>query len=286
MDEVDFRILGRLFQEPLAGPASLASTVGLTRNAVARRIANLQESGPRLKFFALPHNTLFGRSSTVCLYMPDEIPAPERLLAVRDVIGYDINHDGLCAVTLWQEDKVDTSLVDKMLGTSPIARYTDATPGPHSPYMSRLEWKVAAAMLANPRASAAELGRSTGLAARTCARARDRLEATAAIRMGINICEDLSGFPMFRLYVQGRPDLDKVKQALGRDMVVSDRVEEGTVYFARASTTGAIFVAVERVRNLPGVSDVKLILSRSNGLATARVLDWCRSASGANVPPR
>lgn len=279
MDETDFRILGHLFAAPLDGPEAIARKVGLTRNAVSRRLRNLEEGDVLLRFFALPHNSLFGASSTVNLYAPRAPVDVGALLAAPDVIGYDLNHDGLCAATTWQQGPArPVPELDHLLGGRPVASFMDATPGPDTPHLSRLEWKVALAMLDAPRASAAALARATGLAARTCARARERLIASKAVRAGINICEDRAkGYPMFRLYVQGKPDGEAVTAILGDDAVVSDSVAEGTVYFAHARSMGAVVVAVERIHRLKGVSDVKLILSRANGIALDRLRGWCRA---------
>lgn len=279
MDEVDFRILGHLFIAPLDGPEAIARKVGLTRNAVSRRLRNLEDGEVQLRFFALPHNSLFGAVSTVNLYAPRKPVDVEALLAAPDVMGYDLNHDGLCAATTWQQGQAKpVPALDRLLGGKPIASFTDATPGPDTPHLSRLEWKVALAMLESPRASVAALARATGLAPRTCSRARERLLASRAVRPGINLCEDgAKGYPIFRLYVQGTPDPKAVDAILGPDAVVSDSVAEGTVYFARAQSMGAAVVAVEQVRRLKGVSDVKLILSRANGIALDRLRGWCKA---------
>lgn len=282
MDGTDFRILARLFVHPLDGPEAVGRAVGLTRNAVARRLRLLQASPLALGFFALPHHSLFGRASTVHLYaVRGEPPAGDGLLALDDVIGYDVNHDGLCAVTTWHRPGAAAAHLDDALGGPAVARFTDATPGPAAPHLTGLEWKVAGALLAEPRASAAALARATGLAARTCARARDRLVAGRAVRVGLSLREDLAGYPLYRVYVQGRPDQAKALAILGPDAVVSDEVDEGRVWFARAPTTGGLMVAVERLRALPGVSDVKLILSRDNGVAVERLARWCREAAAA-----
>src|SRR5690349_8066042 len=102
VDETDFRILGHLFVKPLDGPQAIARKVGLTRNAVARRIRNLEQSPLNLRFFALPHQSLFKAVSTVNLYAGIDHPDLRAIESLAGAIGWDINHDGLCAVTLWQ----------------------------------------------------------------------------------------------------------------------------------------------------------------------------------------
>ena len=274
MDATDFRIVGHLFERPLDGPEALARSVGLTRNAVARRLRLLQEGPLRLGFWALPHHTLFGRTSTVNLHAPADAVDGEAILACDDVLAYDLNHDGLCAVTTWhQGGKAPFPRLERLLGPT-VARYTDATPGPAVPHLSRLEWRVVGAWMAEPRASAAGLSRATGLAARTCERARQRLLESRAMRAGITLREDFAeGFPVFRLFVQGQPDPAALRRALG-EAFVSDVVREGAVHFARASSAGAMMVTVDAVRRLPGVTDVKPILSRGFGLAEERLARW------------
>lgn len=285
MDDRDFAIVAHLFQHPSDGPQAIARQVGITRNAVTRRLRLLQEGRVALSFFALPHHTLFGRTSTVRLYAPQRTPLGNDLLAAPDVIGYDLNHDGLCAVTTWQREGGPAPALQRLLGGPAIVEFTDATPGPSAPYLTRLEWKVAAVLLADPRASAAALARATGLAPRTCARARERLVASRAVRMGINLREDgVRGAPVFRVYVEGHPDTGALHRILGPECVVSDQVAEGTVYFARASTQGTFMSAIERLRGLAGVRDVKLILSRGNGVAVERLQAWCRQQVQGGTP--
>lgn len=278
MDETDFRIIGHLFERPLDGPEAVARSVGLTRNAVARRLRLLQEGPMRLGFWALPHHTLLGRASTVNLHAPPSPPDGRAILASDDVLAYDVNHDGLCAVTTWSRPdagRAPSDALDRMLGAA-VARYTDATPGPAAPHLSRLEWKVVAAWTVQPRASAAALSRASGLAPRTCERARQRLLASRAVRAGITLREDhAEGLPVFRVFVQGHPDAAALRRVLGESFV-SDVVREGAVHFARAPTAGAMMVTVDALRRLPGVTDVKLILSREFALAGDRLAGWIR----------
>lgn len=265
MDDIDFQILGHLFQHPLDGPQAIAQEVGLTRNAVARRIRILEESPVQLMFFALPHQDLFGRQSVVNLYIAPGDIDEEKVWACGDVLAFDQNHDGLVAVTTWTQDGSHPAALDNLLGGAPVAQFHDVAPGPDAPYLSRLEWRVLRAMLHAPRASNADLARTAGLAPRTCARARERLIATNALRLGINICEDHSdGYPIYRLYVQGTFSRKTIAELLGPDTVISDTVAEGCVYFAKAPSLGAIMATVERVKASDGVDDVKLILSRAN----------------------
>lgn len=271
MDEIDFRILGHLLQHPLAGPQELAKTVGLTRNAVARRMRRLQEADVRLSVLAYPHQDLFALGSTVHLYHAVRGPKATDILACDGVLAFDQNHDGIWAVTIWHPPGQGRSAaLDALFGAPPVASFTDATPGPAVPHLSRLEWKVVAALLEHPRGTAAALARASGLAPRTCQRARDRLVTSRAVRVATTLCEDhAEGLPIFRLYVQGHPVRNEVGAILGADALVTDEVDEGAVYFARAASLGAIMGAVERVRKLPGVEEARLILSRSAGVSHA-----------------
>lgn len=285
---MDFRIVGHLFERPLEGPEALSRAVGLSRNAVSRRLRLLQEGPVRLGFFALPHHTLFGRTSVVNLHATDGDVDGAAILACPDVLAYDLNHDGLCAVTTWQAPGARSEqALDRLLGPA-VARYTDATAGPAAPHLTRLEWKVVRAWTADPRASAAALARATGLAPRTCERARTRLVAGGAMRAGITLREDgVRGPPVFRLFIQGHPSAADLDRALGESFV-SDVVQEGQVRFARVASAGALVVATEAVRRLPGVADVKLILSRRFELAHGRVDSWIAqrlaAADGRTAP--
>lgn len=269
MDEADFRIVGHLFQHPLAGPQELARAVNLTRNAVARRFRMLQESALGLAFHAYPHQDLFALEFTLHLYAPEKPIAGKAINDVATVIGYDINHDGLHAVTTWRHPGTPRPAeLDRLMGGPPLVEFTDSAPGPAAPYLTRLEWKVVAALLDEPRASLSSLARRTGLAPRTCARARDRLLQSKAVRVTATIREDhAEGLPVYRLYVQGRPAPKDVTRILGQDAIVSDQVKEGTVYFARAASLGSIMAAAEAMRKADNVEDVKLILSKDSGLA-------------------
>ncbi|MEA3204170.1 MAG: Winged helix-turn-helix DNA-binding [Thermoplasmata archaeon] len=283
MDGTDFRIVGHLFQNPRAGVQELARAVGLTRNAVARRLRALVAGPMELRFYAIPHHALLGRASTVNLYLPTRAVDIAELVACPDVMGYDLNHDGLCVVTLWQRPgAARPPQLDAMMGAEPLSQYTDATPGPRHPHLSGLEWKVARALLDEPRASAAALAKATGLSPRTCSRARERLVASAAVQLRIGFSEDRSsGMPVFRAYVHGKPDDAAVQAVLGGEAVVTDVVAEGKVWFAKADSVGSMVADVERLRRLKGVADVKLILSRAAGVSHGNLRAWCAQAASS-----
>lgn len=277
MDETDFRILGHLLRTPLDTTEDVARAVGLTRNAVARRVRLLEESPVRLRFFAVPHYRLFGAHSTVALFPTSGKVDAKRLLSIDNVIAYDLNHDGLVASTYWTADghdpkQVPSTMLD-VLGTPPVAQFTDATPGPKVPHLSRLEWKVLRAIVAQPRASAAALARRAGLTAKTCARHRKSLLDAFAFLPTMSIHEDRSkGFPVFRTYIQGNPKPASVEAILGADSVVTDNVAEGHVRFAHAPSFGDILARIEALRRLPHVTDVKLILSRASDVTVDKFL--------------
>jgi len=282
VDGTDFGIVAHLFQDPLAGPQAIARGLGLTRNAVARRLRALAVGPPWLRVHALPHPGLLGRASTVNLFATKGAVDGPALLACPDVIAYDLNHDGLCAVTLWSRTTPALATVRRLLGAPPVAVF-DADVPALAPYLPRLDWKVLVALVRDPRATAAGLARATGLAARTCSRARNRLLAAGAVRVAVGLQEDRAGLPVFRAYVQGHPDEARVRAVLGGDAVVTDVVAQGRVWFSRAPTVGGIVTAVQALRGLPGVEDVKLILSRDVGVATDRIVGWCLEAGG--LPP-
>lgn len=277
MDETDFRILGHLLRKPLDSTEDVARAVRLTRNAVARRIRILQDAPMRLRFFAVPHYRLFSAHSTVALFPTNGKIDAKRLLAIPNVIGYDLNHDGLLAATYWTTEGNDPKRVPQAMldaiGAPAVAQFTDTTPGPKVPHLSRLEWKVLRAIVAEPRASGAALARRCGLTAKTCAHHRKALVGNFVFLPTISIREDQSnGFPVFRAYIQGTPAADSVDSILGTDSVVTDTVAEGHVRFAHAPSFGDILARTESLRRLAGVTDVKLILSRDSDAAVDKFL--------------
>lgn len=289
MDETDFRILAHLLAHPVESVEATAKSVRLTRNAVARRIQVLQRSPLQVRFWAWPHFTLFGRQSHVLLYQTSGEVDTEAILATDPVLGYDLNHDGLLATTIWTpvgEEPAPPASLDTLVGGPPINRYTDATPGPKHPFLSRLQWKVLRALIDAPRATTVELARRTGLAAKTCGKHRAELFTKRFLHPSASIQEDRSGgFPVYRVYVEGKPDRGAVRGVLGPDALVMDTVQEGHVYLAKAASMGAIIVNVDKLRRLPAVKDVKLILSRGFGVAVERLRAWSRDVEARQTPP-
>jgi DNA-binding Lrp family transcriptional regulator len=277
LDATDFQILGQLHRSPLDSTEAIARAIGLTRNAVARRIKNLQSSAVRLRFFAIPHFQLFGARSTVALFPPNPRAKPRDFLNVPQVIAYDVNHDGLLAATYWAFSKEDEKRVPELMeavsGNPPLALLKEATPGPKTPHLSRLEWKILRALVAEPRASAVALARRTGLTAKTCARHRKALIASHAVLPAMSILEDQSkGFPVYRVYIEGAPSSATLDKILGTDSITTDLVQDGQVRFAHAASFGDVLAAVETVRKAPGVKDLKLILAREAAVATDKFL--------------
>lgn len=231
----------------------------------------------RLRFFAVPHYRLFGAHSTVALFPTSGKVDTKRLVAVDHVIAYDLNHDGLLASTYWTVEGDDPKTVPpKMLdviGAPAVAQFTDTTPGPKVPHLSRLEWKVLRAIVAEPRASAAALARRCGLTAKTCARHRKALKENFVFLPTMSIHEDKAkGFPVFRAYIQGTPSVDAVESILGKDSVVTDTVAEGHVRFAHAPSFGDILSRADALRRLANVTDVKLILSKDSNATVDKFL--------------
>lgn len=276
VDDIDFNILGQVFRQPLIGWEALGREVGLTRNAVARRVRMMEQSRLRLRWMSIPHPTIFGARAYLSLFGPRENVDATEILGVPDVVGFDHNFDGLVPVTYYTRDRQPPPGLVAYLG-GPMATFDASGPGPATPHLNRMEWKIMEAAIQAPRAGPAELARICGLGAKTVAKHRARMLQDGTLRIAATVQEGAADIPIFRAYLQGHPDPERLQALIPGSMKLETTAEPpGQVWLCKTETTSGMMAAAGRLRTIANVDDVKIILTHQIEWASEKLQNWCR----------
>lgn len=286
MDGVDLALLSRLSKEPLAAVAALAREAKLTSNAARARLDRLREQGVLMGVYAFPNPALFGRTTRIAIYAPPKRGLrPERTLEIDGVVSYSVNHDGQLAVTYYAKGAADPppAALDKLVGASAPRVYVRESPplSPPGAVLSRDQWRLVEAMVADPRATARRLSEATGLSEKVAARHRAKLLAGSYVTLVTGILSNLAeGIVLFHLFVAGPGTRDEraIVRPLG-GAIVQERTRDpdGLYVFCSAATIGDALVARDVAAKLPGVEHVEIVLERAAAVATDRVIAMCRA---------
>ncbi len=274
MDEVDGRIVARLYQDPLASIADLCETAGLTRNAVKARLDRLQEADILRGFATIPNASLFAKTDIVAVYGVPEggNPASQHVLAIDDVFEMTINHDGKLAALIRLDDPSDgtPTELDRLMGAPPERTFVREAPplDPPGPVLSPRQWRVIEAMLEDPRASTGTLAEAAGLSRKVVRRLRPALVQGRHVTIQpILLLNRAVGGTLFEIYAQGPAAAEPatLQQVLGPSWPL-DRLEEpvGVLVMAQATSLGEAVAARNRVAQLPGIEHAELILAQDH----------------------
>lgn len=280
MDDTDFDLLARLSAEPLASVSSLARAVGLSPNAVRARLSRLKAARVYDGTIAIPNPRVLGRVGKLAIYAPPPRAVDgARILAVDDVLGFSLNHDGQVAVT-WlarSPDEPPPAALDALLG-GPAPRVVardEPEVHPRGAVLSAREWRLVEAMMEDARQTQRALAAASGMGERAVARAVERLVAGRFVMLYTIVMPNMAdGIVPFHLWVHGAATRDErmIREAL-RWCVVEDRIAEppGLFIFCRAQTLGDALAARDRVARIPGVDHAEIVLQSEQAVAWERL---------------
>lgn len=286
MDERDFQILVEMMRSPTASYESLGRTVSLSGTAVHNRIDRMMQQGPLTGLVGLPNAIVFGRRADVLWTRP---PAQTRdrignLLAIDPVVWVSLLHTGEVATMVYLEQDEEPPIPDiesvLQAPTTPAGGYSRWSGRPSDAFLSPLDWKVLLHLIRRPRIPVTELAERSGLARRTAMKRRDTLYEQRLVALFPLL--ETARAPGFMLYnvvvdVEGPSRLSQVQEVLpNSELIVRHDMENahGATYIGHAETIAEVTLAVEDVKNLPGILRVKLVVDLERIFAADRVEGW------------
>lgn len=289
MDRVDVAILAALASAPRASYAQLASTVGLSANAVKARVHRMQHDGVLQGFAALPRASLLGMREGLLLFSgADDVDAREDevLRGLAEVPGVrftDVGVDHTVYVWLLYRDDADWERIERaaisLVGKPPttLLRAPAGVDAPHA--LAPADWRILRALQADGRAHAKDLTERAGVSFKPLKRRLDAMLRAGDVRVvPIVSPSEAAGLVLFRVVcfladpdakIAGIPDAVVQPEAPG---VVSVLAQRATVREARALQ--------RQLASAPGVERALL------QIGTRRAsLGWLDDALGRQLAP-
>lgn len=275
LPSLEFRLLAALTRQPLASNAMLAEGLGVSAEAVRKRLVHLREDGVLGGFTAMPAAAVFGRQPQgVGFARPIDL---RDLLALDDAVWAATSVDDKCGVMAYTNDPDGfTERAVELAGRPPIQ--TGALHAASSiPPLGPLEWRVLRAMLLEPRASLRHLSEATGLSYRTVRDRQDGLLRSGAITVDPLLRPSRSGALFFHLWVT-LADAEaeaQVRPLFGEHVVINRYAAPPSVYmFCQAPDLGAQAAMVRRVEEHPAVATLHVVLNADHATHVERLLWW------------
>ncbi len=281
MTSRDLRIIGALFLDPFASHARIGRRVGITGEAVRKRLANLAQDGVLPGFVATPTPAIFGREGVA--FGVDVTDATlEEALALEDVVTVGQTLEGILGligfVPPGTVDERTAAWAESLRATRVRYRMPyrqEVTPGVPGP----LEWRTLDAMLDDPRRSLESLAEATGLTARTVARRRDALIDQQMVEVTPHLGPSTSGRLFFHLGLMGYTGSTEEALRALPGTIVSERMDRsaaspGLFLYCQVDSLPAQSDLIARAARIPGVQQVQPYLMTDYRLNRERVHGW------------
>ena len=194
VDKIDLHILSLLYANCRTPYRSIASTVGLSANAVKTRVKKMISKGIIKKFIVKVNPAIFGYEKQCFLVVrnSDKIITKEKdyvfnqLNLLGDVLGYAKQLGGdtifLLLVRPEAEDKIE--FVTNLLKPATI-EYRFATINPPSMNVSISDLKIIKCLLSNARMEIADIAKEASISPRTATRRIEKLTQNHILDFGI-----------------------------------------------------------------------------------------------------
>lgn len=283
-DDVDFQILAHLLREPFASNEALGRAVDLTGTTVRARLEKLRTSGVLRGFRLVPSPETLGRVHEIWSYPAvRNAPAVARVIEVEDVAWASEWHDGGWTIHgfVTREGRETPPELDATLGVQGVNKHADAEAitrdRPRNTVLSPLDWRLLAALLEEPRATAVTLAERSGLSPKLVRKRRANLHANGHMTILPEIGYGAArGFVLFDLLLVldepiGRAANDLVPEGV---VIKSNKSPPSTFFFCRAGSVQEITKLEHRLSDAPGVERVEALFPMQREYATARFRTW------------
>ncbi len=285
MDDADFRLLAHLFRDPFASYQALGNFVALSGPAARDRLERLTESGVLRGFQVLPSAEVLGRTHVMWEYPePRQRPEVSKVLATEDVAWAVEWHDGTWTVHGFVERVLlqPPPELDGIMGmpgrvAHPIPETLDAKPRPNA-VLSPLDWRLIAALVDAPRATAVRLAQASGLSPKLVRARRAALIERGQLQVIPQVAYAASrGVILFDLLVMLSQPADErsIRRLVPTGVLLrANRNPHSGFFFCRAESVQAVRDFERRVGELPGVERVIARFPRSRDYASPRIRAW------------
>jgi DNA-binding Lrp family transcriptional regulator len=215
IDNTDLKIINSLSRDGRVSYRNIASTIGITSNAVKKRIQKLSSKGVIQSFVVRVNPVLLGYDKECFLTIKhidkgvSEEDIVKKLNLIGDVQVYakQMGRASICAlaVRVGAEDKI--RLMKELLEPSIVeSRFVSYKPVSMKIHSS--DFKIIKSLLSNPRMQVEDIARETSLSTKTVARRLEKLRENHVVEFGIirNISSiQLVGYIEFAVLI----DVDK-----------------------------------------------------------------------------
>lgn len=293
MDERDFQILVELMRDPTASYESMGRVVSLSGTAVHNRLDRMFEAGPLVGLAGMPHAVVFDRKADVLWARPsgDVRGLLDRLLSVDPVVWVSHLHSGEVAVMVYcaRDQEPPVGKLESVLSVpfESSGGYGGSSGDSSDALLSRLDWRVMAPLVRDPRMSVTDLATESGLTRNTARKRRDRLfEHRLLALFPLLQTARAPGLMLYNVIVdvEHGEQLNAVQQILPHAyLIVRHDLDgaQGATFLGHCDTIAAISLAVEDVKRLPGVKRVKLVVDLERLFAFERVEGWVKEKAGS-----
>lgn len=282
MDELDFRILAILHQDPLISHRALATRLDTTATTIGNRVNGILESGVLAGFSGLPSASVLGLQERHWIFRPKESVLLEDLLAVDPVALVTIRHDFSASIFTYaqRDDAEPPAGLVKLLG--PPDPSESHSPPRETDVLSRMDWRIMEVLCRNPRLPATQVAKECSLSPKTVRKRRDELVKRRHLVVVPRLdTEAASGITLFEIALKFTvPQSLPAITGLISEGIVLHRREDGRSAYLFASTKSATqaFAVQRRLENNESVDEVHLHFPRNRGVATERVEQWVQDA--------
>ncbi len=284
VDEKDFDILALLARDPFLGNERIGDSLGLSGNAVKKRLAALEAGGVVPSTWLFPIPQVFRRHSRVFVYKDMKNPeaAVRRALSFDPIVWSGFDMDGSFHVHAYATEPdggppagLVEALGDPVYSVSPPL--SDLTV--EDAAVSSLDLRILLVLLRQPRASLQAIANQTGLSPKTVRRHRDAMFANGLFMLFpvIHVAQ-ARGIVLYNAYAQGPrvpSNAQAIADALPRSRLVTAKtVPPGVWLIGWAETLAEVSEVEARLKRLPVVDTAGIILRLRVEFALERVEGW------------
>ncbi|MFW9788143.1 MAG: winged helix-turn-helix transcriptional regulator [Candidatus Thorarchaeota archaeon] len=212
MDSIDKKILWELDADCRITYEKLGQKLGITANAVRKRVEGLIEDGVIVRFMILPHNALISADFISILVMTDG--SEEQTDFIQAIGKHPVIHHVSPVVTIeggayhlfgqYSSIEMLSDLGQFLRGletVKAVKQYPVLFPRGDKKELSKLELRVLACLIDNPRMTISELARCSKLTTRKTSRVLKQIQEGGAVRFTVRWDVNAGGNTSFWIIV-------------------------------------------------------------------------------------
>ncbi len=283
VDELDFRILAVLHQDPLISHRAAAERLGTTATTVGNRIKGLVEVGVLSGFKGLPAARVLGLQQMHWVFRPRDAVELQDVLRADTVAMATVRHDYSASVFSYiggenSQPEPSRALLD-LLGPPDV---TGSLTSGRQIVLSSLDWRILRVLCSQPRLPATDVAQMCRLSPKTVRKRRQALVSERHLTVvPLLNAQAAPGITLFELTLKFDAAMspDRLRVLVNNATLLHHRPDGlGAYFFCWAKSAGEAFEEQRRLERLPNVDIVHLHFPRSRGVASERVKTWIDEA--------